>query len=370
MNVRVTDGTGIIENIKTKEKKNLQKNDTFTVTDKVMLSTTDKSLEIAFADDSIIRLETDTKISLSGIKDHDGIRTLAEASYDRGLLWGRVVSPDGPSLRHGEIIAWVRGTSIALTEDSIYALQSQHHDSAVTIQKSGNTINMWECSQISIKNPDKANTISNGGERCMGAKISYAGRDDIVRENTKKDIAYLNTLIAENKTNNHIEKERNIAWPQKIEKNEKFCPDTKNPIFWPNVMDASQMCQDEKVYAMVIKEAGKNPILYYFNKNGKIQQSNGTKIQRSIRYNFQINENFYNNFNEYFIKTFKEINGEAVSNISLSDGDNAQKRPTIYYKWNSYEEDNEIYIKNNFEYSTNDIWIDLWDIKVLKFLKK
>ncbi|UYZ74581.1 hypothetical protein LP123_07085 [Moraxella bovis] len=45
----------------------------------------------------------------------------------------------------------------------------------------------------------------------MGAKISYAGRDDIVRENTKKDIAYLNTLIAENKTNNHIEKERNIA---------------------------------------------------------------------------------------------------------------------------------------------------------------
>ncbi|AWY20277.1 hypothetical protein LP123_07090 [Moraxella bovis] len=105
VNVRVTDGTGIIENIKTKEKKNLQKNDTFTVTDKVMLSTTDKSLEIAFADDSIIRLETDTKISLSGIKDHDGIRTLAEASYDRGLLWGRVVSPDGPSLRHGEIIA-------------------------------------------------------------------------------------------------------------------------------------------------------------------------------------------------------------------------------------------------------------------------
>ncbi|WP_156892324.1 hypothetical protein [Moraxella caprae] len=29
VNVRVTDGTGIIENTKTKEKKNLQKNDTF-----------------------------------------------------------------------------------------------------------------------------------------------------------------------------------------------------------------------------------------------------------------------------------------------------------------------------------------------------
>lgn len=115
--------------------------------------------EITFEDGSLIRMDKGTKIELRGVaREANGrVRTIAQASYaGRGLLWGRVLSDDGPEFRHNQIIAGVRGTSIALQANKIHIFQSQNHENAAllsVLQGNGglkSIENMARCSSVSV----------------------------------------------------------------------------------------------------------------------------------------------------------------------------------------------------------------------------
>lgn len=166
------------------------------------LETANSQAEVVFSDGSLIRLDTGTKIELKPVharatNNNGRIRTLAQASYKNGLLWGRVLSDDGPQFENNNVIAGVRGTSLAITADGIYALQSRNGAGTVTLLHSGKIIDMNSCSKVNTSNMDPVGMQTQNAEYCLGTEITYKGKNDIITEHTKKDIAYLNALIAE-----------------------------------------------------------------------------------------------------------------------------------------------------------------------------
>ncbi len=73
-------------------------------------------LTIAFADYSILRLDADTTVSLDLLESPTDGRTIASAILSNGSLWWRILTDTGSySIGTDKIVAWVRGTSIAVT---------------------------------------------------------------------------------------------------------------------------------------------------------------------------------------------------------------------------------------------------------------
>lgn len=183
------------------------------VNEEVCLETGAGQAEIAFDDKSLIRMDDTTKIALRGVsREDDGrVRTIAQASYRGGLLWGRVLSKDGPEFKKDEILVGVRGTSIMMTHDHIYALQSQNN-TAATLNKNeinSSPVDLPKCSKINISEPTSILRIPSIDKYCIGDGSDK--NSDKILSNTRADIAYLNTLIAENKANEDVTSERAIA---------------------------------------------------------------------------------------------------------------------------------------------------------------
>ena len=92
-----------------------------------------------------------------------------------------------------------------------------------------------------------------------------SGNNDTILNFTKKDLIYLNELIENNQPNQTILQEKNIIAPQEIRENLTFCPTGNNSqktIFWPNVTNIQDMCQEKNVVAIATLTPKDGKIFY------------------------------------------------------------------------------------------------------------
>ena len=276
--------------------------DTIVIDKKIIAETkNNEQAELVFPDKSLLRMDQNTKITLSPVPSETRGKTIAQASYKNGLLWGRVLSNEGPQFENSWVIAGVRGTSVAIQWDNITIYQSQ--------QNTGGSVQLpWTDSpNFQIKNLSKCSFFNTRTKNIAPLPPPYSinryclsGHDDTILNFTKKDLIYLNELITNNHADEKILQEKNIIAPQEIQENSTFCPRTpgNNPqktTFWPNVTNIQDMCQEKNVVAIArVKEDGKEGTFWYVI-NGEAQKAiisdklelnqamkevlNGTKIQ-------------------------------------------------------------------------------------------
>ena len=94
-----------------------------------------------------------------------------------------------------------------------------------------------------------------------------SGNNDTILNFTKKDLIYLNELIATNRAPDTVHAEKSITAPQQIQPNPTFCPRTtgnnsQKTTFWPDVTDPNEMCQEEKVVAVATLTPTDGKIVY------------------------------------------------------------------------------------------------------------
>lgn len=72
------------------------------VIDKKIIAETknNEQAELLFPDKSLLRMDQNTKITLSPVPSETHGKTIAQASYKNGLLWGRVLSNEGPQFEN------------------------------------------------------------------------------------------------------------------------------------------------------------------------------------------------------------------------------------------------------------------------------
>ena len=105
-----------------------------------------------------------------------------------------------------------------------------------------------------------------------------SGNNDTILDFTKKDLIYLNELIATNRAPDTVHAEKNITAPQEIQSDSIFCPRTtgsnsQKTTFWPNVTNTQDMCQEEDVVAIATLTPEYGKIVYRVGndiKEGKI----------------------------------------------------------------------------------------------------
>lgn len=68
-----------------------------------------------FDDGSLLRMAKNTSILLSAVHTQNtNGKTIAQAQYESGLLWGRVLNPDKLRFASEGVIVGVRGTSVMI----------------------------------------------------------------------------------------------------------------------------------------------------------------------------------------------------------------------------------------------------------------
>lgn len=234
----------------------------FELSKRTTVTTTDDQMELVFkSDNSLIRLDTSTSIKLMAINKAgaESSKTIAQVAYNgEGLLWGRVMSEDGPQFENNKFIAGVRGTSIMMQWDSIYALQSQHETNAVELTKKWT----FDKEKISLKSGEYMLGESRQDLLKIGLNISSPCttrslcdklfENEKIRENTKKDIVYLNEL----ETNKiaSATPERDIAGPRTNGDsaicNGEYGENHEKKNFWATAKKVDDLCQDTRVVGM------------------------------------------------------------------------------------------------------------------------
>ena|GEM_PF-2608124 len=131
------------------------------------------------------------------------------------------------------------------------------------------TTDLSKCSSFNVQSHNTKNLFPQNTNRyCL------SGNNDTILNFTKKDLIYLNELINNNNADEKILQEKNIIAPQEIRENQTFCPDQTKTIFWPDVTDPNEMCQEEKVVAIAkIPKGGLNGEFWYLDANKKIHKS-------------------------------------------------------------------------------------------------
>ena len=223
--------------------------DTIVIDKKIIAETkNNEQAELVFPDKSLLRMDQNTKITLSPVPSETHGKTIAQASYKNGLLWGRVLSNEGPQFENSWVIAGVRGTSLAIQWDNITIYQSQGFGGFVKYRSdppNSQTIDLSKCSSFNVKSHNIRNLFPQNTNRyCL------SGNNDTILNFTKKDLIYLNELITNNPADEKILQEKNIIAPQEIRENQTFCPDQTKTIFWPNVTNIQDMCQAGNVVAI------------------------------------------------------------------------------------------------------------------------
>jgi hypothetical protein len=190
------------------------------------------TLTIAFADFSILRLDADTTVSLDVLAaPAPSTQTIASAILSNGSLWGRILTDTGSySIGTDKIVAWVRGTSVAVVSTgntigtltytatgwqipltpSIYNTELAIVDSvntsptnpAATVYCRGTNGTATPLNSI---NPENQYSIATSGAWCLPstppraltstAATLYA-RSPWIRRNTQKDVSYMYRLLA------------------------------------------------------------------------------------------------------------------------------------------------------------------------------
>ena len=103
-------------------------------------------------------------------------------------------------------------------------------------------------------------------------RYCLSGNNDTILDFTKKDLIYLNELIATNRAPDTVHAEKSIIAPQQIQQNRTFCPNQSKSTFWPNVTDPNEMCQDKRVVA-VATLTPKDGKIVYKGRDGKMKET-------------------------------------------------------------------------------------------------
>ena len=75
--------------------------DTIVIDKKIIAETkNNEQAELVFPDKSLLRMDQNTKITLSPVPSETHGKTIAQVSYKNGLLWGRVLSDQGPQFEN------------------------------------------------------------------------------------------------------------------------------------------------------------------------------------------------------------------------------------------------------------------------------
>ena len=219
--------------------------DTIVIDKKIIAETkNNEQAELVFPDKSLLRMDQNTKITLSPVPSETHGKTIAQASYKNGLLWGRVLSNEGPQFENSWVIAGVRGTSVAIQWDNITIYQSQQNTGGSIKRPDPQDLPKCSFFNTRTKQQGKLPLSQQINQYCL------SGNNDTILDFTKKDLIYLNELITNNRADEKILQEKNITAPQEIQENQTFCPDGKPPIFWPDVTDPNEMCQEANVVAV------------------------------------------------------------------------------------------------------------------------
>ena len=335
------------------------------VIDKKIIAETknNEQAELVFPDKSLLRMDQNTKITLSPVPSETRGKTIAQASYKNGLLWGRVLSNEGPQFENSWVIAGVRGTSLAIQWDNITIYQSQGLGGFAkygALTANSRTTDLSKCSSFNVKSHNTRNLFPQNTNRyCL------SGNNDTILNFTKKDLIYLNELITNNHADEKILQEKNIIAPQEIRQNLTFCPTGNNSqktTFWPNVTNIQDMCQEEDVVAIArVKEGGKEGTFWYVS-NGEVQKA--TISDDGLRLN----------------QAMKEVlNGTKIQQIesnpfSPKTAGNIVTIGNNFFQWTNYVSDNNYYLKSNkiITFSDGDENITFWPFTkevTIKFIK-
>ena len=255
--------------------------DTIVIDKKIIAETkNNEQAELVFPDKSLLRMDQNTKITLSPVPSETHGKTIAQASYKNGLLWGRVLSNEGPQFENSWVIAGVRGTSVAIQWDNITIYQSQQNTGGSIKPSGGGPRGLPKCSFFNTrtKNIEPLPPPYSINRYCL------SGHDDTILDFTKKDLIYLNELIATNRAPDTVHAEKSITAPQEIQSDSIFCPNGKPPIFWPNVTDPNEMCQAGNVVAVATLTPKGGKIVYRVGNEAKeikidIKQNNSNPQQ-------------------------------------------------------------------------------------------
>lgn len=246
-------------------------------------------MTIAFVDTSILRLDRDTTASLDiSTNSIEPGKQIASLILESGQVWGRILSPDTPTstgytIGSDEVVAWVRGTSIAVYKgagSSTPSWDSAHKTWTLTKNPTISTdivvvhsrfaANMltWV---VQITTRDGTKKIMNPGD-----KISYTNTNPTsltptahtlvdlytttpwIRDNTKKDLDYLTspitinssigTLTINNILNHIIPSELAATESSDITVNSAFCGGGN--IFWNSLLGTSyEKCRPSNLLA-------------------------------------------------------------------------------------------------------------------------
>ena len=93
-------------------------------------------------------------------------------------------------------------------------------------------------------------------------RYCLSGNNDTILNFTKKDLIYLNELIATNRAPDTVHAEKSITAPQEIQSDLIFCPDQTKTTFWPNVTNIQDMCQEKNVVAIATLTPEYGKIVY------------------------------------------------------------------------------------------------------------
>lgn len=179
----------------------------------IVITETGSATEIGFpSDNSILRLDELTNVELQF--GTFGGNTVAQAILNDGSLWGRVLTSTGVNLGGGSYIAWVRGTSISanvhpnmsanfVVPHSIYPTNAVTYTNLTTqsslTEGTGQALMAmlftWAQDAVDI-------ALRYGWQMVQPADMLYMA-NPWIRENTKKDIVYLNELANSGNINSH-----------------------------------------------------------------------------------------------------------------------------------------------------------------------
>jgi hypothetical protein len=168
-------------------------NTTDTLSEWTIVRTTSGTGTIAFvADDSILRLDTNTTLQLQS--GDLGGNTVAQAILSDGRLWGRVLTSTWVNIGGGGLIAGVRGTSISIkktgTSIDIAVIDSTNQTESAKIYSSN--------TQIATLTPgtdykDTDTTDSTPGIQSINTQLLT---DTWIQKNTLADITYITDTLS------------------------------------------------------------------------------------------------------------------------------------------------------------------------------
>lgn len=211
-----------VEKISTRDTSSVRTNTTFLAGDSV--STDDKSeVEIIFADNSIVRLAPNSKISFTKLSKESN-----EMSLEDGTLWARVLKPfyDASffTIATNDLSAGVRGTSVLIKKQKktsqVHVIDSYSDDpTKVWVFVSYKDFKDGKIKETTVK-PEQNFIIDMESSKVMTWMITNteAFKDRFIRRNTQKDLVYMDRLQSTKKDDSammeRLQWEMAVTFPQ------------------------------------------------------------------------------------------------------------------------------------------------------------